>query len=343
MPRFPYVLSFAAFTVFGMAGQAQQQIPPQPPANVPTPLPTVANAIAATVNNQQIPELAVTRALRGKTDASNDKRQEVLNYLIENALVDQYLEQLKVQIEPKEVDAQFIKVKSEIESTGKKMLEFLEEMRITEPELKTQIHATLRWDKFIEQYANDKTLKDFFEANKALFDGTSMRAKHILVTVPSGDAQGAAQAKAKIALVKRQIEERVAKGLAEAGKLDNLELQKKKMQLLNDTFAEMAGKESSCPSKANGGELGWFPRSGARVGEQFANAAFALKPWEMSDAVATEYGYHLILCVEFKAGIERKFEDIREIVKEVYADKMRAAIVARMRPTAKIAINQAPR
>ena len=36
--------------------------------------------------------------------------------------------------------------------------------------------------------------------------------------------------------------------------------------------------------------------------EPFAKAAFALKPYEMSDVVATEFGYHLILVTARKQG-----------------------------------------
>jgi peptidyl-prolyl cis-trans isomerase C len=327
-----------SWVVVGLAGLAAQPPQQNAPGALQPPVSPATNAIAATVNGKAIPEFAVTRALRGKTTVANEKRDEVLNYLIENALVDDYLEQLKIIVEPKEVEAQFTKVKKDIESTGKKYQEFLDELRISEPELQAQIHATLRWEKFIQQYATDKALKEFFEDHKGIFDGTSMRAKHILIPVPAGNAAAADQAKAKIALLKKQIEDRVAKGLAEAGKLDNLEVEKKRIQLLNDTFAETATKESSCPSKSNGGELGWFPRSGGAVAESFAKAAFLLKPWQMSDAVATEYGSHLILCVDYKAGVERPFEEIREIIRDVYADKMREAIVAKMRPTAKIAI-----
>ena len=51
---------------------------------------------------------------------------------------------------------------------------------------------------------------------------------------------------------------------------------------------------------------------------------------------ATTPGYHLILALDTKPGMERKFEDIREVVKEVYADRMREAVVTRQRQTAKI-------
>jgi peptidyl-prolyl cis-trans isomerase C len=337
MWRCRFTFSFVMVAVLSLAAQT-----PQPPQNSPgtlqPPVPGVTQAIAATVNGKQIPEKAVTRALSDRTPMPGEKRQEVLNYLIDNVLIDEYLEQMKIEVDPREIDAQFAKVKKEIEATGKEFRSFLDELQISEPELRTQIFSALRWDKFVQQYATDKKVKDFFDGNKSLFDGTSMRARNILISFPAGNAQAAEQARAKVVMLKKQIEDKVTKGLAAAGKLDNLEAEKKRMKLLEDTFAATAALESTCPSKSNGGELGWFPRSGGPVCEAFAKAAFKLKPWEMSDAVQTEYGYHIILCVESKVGAEPRFDDFHEIARDVYADKLREAVVARMRPTAKIAI-----
>ncbi len=57
-------------------------------------------------------------------------------------------------------------------------------------------------------------------------------------------------------------------------------------------FAELARKNSDCPSGAEGGDLGQFPR-GAMVPE-FDKAAFALEPGQVSDVIETAFGYHLI-------------------------------------------------
>jgi parvulin-like peptidyl-prolyl isomerase len=59
----------------------------------------------------------------------------------------------------------------------------------------------------------------------------------------------------------------------------------------------------------------------------------------MSDVVTTQFGLHLILAVDQKPGKDVKFEDVREIVKDVYADRLHEAIVARMRPAARVAVN----
>jgi peptidyl-prolyl cis-trans isomerase C len=329
-----------------LPAHAQSQEPQEPPPPAPVNNAPPASAVAATVNGQEIPELAVFRALEaGKVplEQRDEIRKDIIRFLADNALVDQYLDQLKVDVGAKEVDAQVDKVKAEIKDQGKDLDTVLKILYLTEADLRVQVKATLRWDKFMQQYAPEKTLKEFFESNKVMFDGSQVRAKHILINVPAGDSKAAEAAKAKIAELKKQIEDKVAKGLADAGALDNLERETKRRKLLAEVFAETASKESACPSKSSGGELLWFPRIGGRVAEPFAQAAFALKPGEMSDAVVTEFGYHLILVTDTKPGVERKFEDVKDVVKDVYADRMREAILQRMKPAANIVVNAAPK
>lgn len=61
----------------------------------------------------------------------------------------------------------------------------------------------------------------------------------------------------------------------------------------NGDFAELAANYSSCPSgKASGGDLGFFSK-GMMVPE-FQDAAFALEVGQLSEAVQTQFGWHLI-------------------------------------------------
>ena len=73
--------------------------------------------------------------------------------------------------------------------------------------------------------------------------------------------------------------------------------EKARCKLIDDAFAEEAKKLSACPSKIQGGDVGWFDRTGVMV-ESFAKTAFALQPYQMSDVVQTQFGYHLILLTE---------------------------------------------
>jgi hypothetical protein len=315
---------------------AQQQAPAQQPA--------APAGDAATVNGQPISEAAVQRALRRvPPDKQAEARPEILNYLIDNTLVDQYLLQVRIEVPQKELDDRVQQIREELKKANQTFEKMLQELAITEQDLRTQLAAELRWERFAAGQANDQVVRELFDKNPEMFDGSMVRARHILLTAAAGDAQAAEQAKARLTQFKQQVEEAAA---AEAAKqpasADNVTREKARGRALEESFAALARKESACPSKEQGGDIGWFPRAGSMV-EPFARAAFALKPGEMSDVIASPFGVHVILVTDRRPGKETKFDDVKEVVKEVYSERMREALCAQLRPNAKIVINTPPK
>jgi peptidyl-prolyl cis-trans isomerase C len=348
-------LALVALGILGLPAVAQDKNPPaaqpaQPPAAtqvrpatpVPQPPPPPTNAVAATVNGQAISEVAVYRALkRVPPDKQAQARTEITKFLIDNALIDQYLIQQKVPVDPAVVEAKLNEVKEELKKQNSTLEKMMQELMLTEPELRAQIVAQLRWEKFLSDQASDKALQDLFAANRRMFDGTMVRARHILLSPPSGDAKANADAKARLQAIKQDVEKRAADGLSKLPpQTDNLGREAARTKLIDDAFTEYATKESACPSKAQGGSLGWFPY--ASMVEPFAKAAFALKPYQMSDVVTTQFGHHLILVTDRKEGTEPKFEECKDDVKEVFYDQLREKLCNQLRANAKIVMATPP-
>jgi parvulin-like peptidyl-prolyl isomerase len=318
---------------------AAQERVPAPPASAPA-----ANAVAATVNGQPILESAVQRGLkRVPPDKHALARPEILDYLVENILIDQHLTQLNVQVEKKDIDAQIEQMKTELKRNNQTIETVLKEMMLTEPELRMHIAADLRWGKFADAQANEKALRELFESNRTMFNGELVHARHILLTPATPDAQASEQSRAQLLLLKSQIDKQVADGLAKlpAGQ-DNLAREQARTKLIDDAFAATARDKSACPSRDKGGDVGWFPRAGSMV-EPFAKAAFDLKPYQISEPVKTQFGCHLILVVDRRAGKETKFEDVKDEVKDVFCERLREGLLVRLKQTAKVVVNPPPR
>lgn len=98
-------------------------------------------------------------------------------------------------------------------------------------------------------------------------------------------------------------EDEVAKARAEAQKV----LQEAKG---GKDFKELAKKYSQDPSAAkNDGDLGFFSRE--KMTPAFSEAAFALKPGEISDLVRTPFGFHIIKSVEVRPEKTDPFDEVK--------------------------------
>ena len=349
MLRGPAALMIGSVLTVSASGQpaAPPTAAPVVPGAVPVaPAPAAPEVrptgVAATVNSQPIPEVAVYRALRQFPPTHQEAaRKEIVAHLVENLLIDQYLGALKITVEEKEVDALIAELKADLEKEKKDMAKELEGMMLTEAEFRVEVSAQMRWEKFVKQQGTEEALKQLHTANPDVFDGTLVRARHVLLT-PGNDPTKQAEAAQKLRAIKATVEAEAKKVVdAMPATADAAAKEQARTKRADELFAAYAKEHSVCPSKKDGGDLSYFPRSGAMV-EPFAKAAFALKNFDMSDVVATEFGYHLIMVTERKQGTPKKFEDVKEDVRMMYAMRLREAVIAQMKPKAQIVINPAP-
>jgi peptidyl-prolyl cis-trans isomerase D len=138
-------------------------------------------------------------------------------------------------------------------------------------------------------------VRKYYDSNSAKYgEPEQRRASHILITVKSGASdEDKAKARARAQAVLSRL--RASPG----------------------AFAELAKKESGDPGSApQGGDLGFFSR-GMMV-RPFEDAAFRLKPGEISDPVESDFGFHIIKVTGVKPSKMKTLEEVRpEIEREL--------------------------
>ncbi|MCX7846936.1 MAG: peptidylprolyl isomerase [bacterium] len=84
--------------------------------------------------------------------------------------------------------------------------------------------------------------------------------------------------------------------------------------LEGEDFAVVAMRESSCPSRAQGGDLGYVERG--QLVPEVERVAFKLRGNEVSGVVRSEFGYHIVQVTDRVAGRRRGLEEVREEIRD---------------------------
>jgi peptidyl-prolyl cis-trans isomerase C len=288
------------------AGASQAAAKPAPNA-VPAQLPDVV----ARVNGEAVTKTDFDRAVQNlETRAGGpippEQRDQVLRGVLDQIVGYTVLLQesraRNVTVQESEVDARITEIRGQFPSE-EAFTQMLTARKLTLDQVKSDVRRDLTIAKLIDEEIASKIavtpgqVDEFYAKNPDQFkQGDSVRASHILISVPKGaDAAAKAQARARAEQVLKDVK---------AGQ----------------DFAALAKQHSADPgSAANGGDLGFF-QQGQMVGP-FNDAAFTLALGTTSDLVETEFGFHIIKVIEKKAGRTIPLEEVKPQV-EQYLDRL---------------------
>jgi parvulin-like peptidyl-prolyl isomerase len=209
-----------------------------------------------------------------------------LDQVIKRRLITKFLDDKKIEASKSEVDA-IIKRKAEgLAKQGSSLAEYLAKNSLTEQAFRDDQEWQIRWEKAVTTYLTEANLEKYFDAHRKEYDGTEVRVSQILLR-PNGtlDADKIKSMADRAKTIRDSI----------VGELT--------------TFPVAAKKYSEAPSRAQGGDIGFIPRHGL-MDEDFAAAAFALEPGQISEPVLTRYGAHLIQVTEIRPG-KKTARDVR--------------------------------
>ena len=228
-------------------------------------------------------------------------KKMVLEEIIRNELLYQECLKNNVEIDDDEINKKYESEKNQFSSDAE-FYQRLKELNNSEELYKSQIKRVLAIQRLINQKfkptVTDQEIRKYYDDNPDQFKQKSqVRASHILISVDS------TATKAQKDAARKEIEALLAR--VKGG----------------EDFAAVAKEKSQCPSSVNGGDLGFFPRG--EMVKPFEDAAFYMKPGEISNIVETQFGYHIIKLTDKKDEKTIGFEEARqEINKTLKKEKI---------------------
>jgi peptidyl-prolyl cis-trans isomerase C len=312
------VVAFLAVVLVGPPGLAKEKQPPEGKV-------AVVNGSVITLADFDREMGRVQQRLfgRGKPPGGSqlsEIKKEVLENLINHELIYQESQKKGITIDEAAVDEQMKKWKGRFSSEAE-FKSWLSKENLSEAAIESRFKRNMAIQQFIDKEfvqritVSDEESKTYYDSNPDLFkQPEQVRARHILIKVDSGvDESQKVQARKKM----EKIQEKVRKG---------------------EDFAALAKESSEGPSSARGGDLGYFRRG--QMAKSFEEAAFTLRPGEVSDIVETEFGYHVIKVIDKKPETTIAYDDIKDrLEKHLKREKVRKEVrlhVEKLKEKAKV-------
>jgi peptidyl-prolyl cis-trans isomerase C len=271
--------------------------------------PAEGGKMAVKVNGTTITEAEVaeeegrlTMAMGGRMDPQQLEsmkpmiREQATNNLINRTLLAEAVKKEGIEVTPEEVDTRMADL--EMAAGGTEAFEErLSMMGVTRDELRDEIELGVKIEKLMDEKAGgdseptEADMRAFYDENPAQFEKPEqVRASHILF-MAGEDATDEAKAE------KRGEAEKVLAQIRDGG-----------------DFSALATANSDCPSASKGGDLGYFSRG--QMVPPFEEAAFAMKPGDVSGLVETRFGYHIIKLTDRTGAEKVPYEEAKNNIKQ---------------------------
>ncbi len=308
-------------------------MPPGHPGTAPAGPPVPPETVIVTVNGQEITQgeidKEIARMVFGGRPVPPAQMAMVRSrfgpqaekMMIERKLLEDAIEKETLEVSAEELAARWKEIETRLPE-GVTRAQVLERNGLTQEAADVEITRAIKMEKLLNKHAptepiSDEKAKEHYDSNLARFKTPAkVRARHILLKVDKGATDE------EKASVKKKMEEIKAELAKEGGK----------------DFAALALEHSGCPSKAKGGDLGFFGKG--QMVPEFDKLAFTLEKDVVSEPFLTDFGWHIMEVQEKTEARTKPFEEVKEQVKKQLGQgdlqKAQTAYLDTLRASAKI-------
>jgi peptidyl-prolyl cis-trans isomerase C len=160
-------------------------------------------------------------------------------------------------------------------------------------------------EKYLQQALSDSKLKEYYQNNAELYEERRVRVSHILFRTHEAMTESEKAEKLKLA---QQVRAKIAS---------------------SEDFASLARETSEDTASAQkGGEMGWLNTK--TIDSRFAEAIAALSVGEISNPVATNFGYQIIMLLEEPSVVTKPIDLVQQNVKNDLREQLRQAELSRL-------------
>ncbi|MGD0627164.1 MAG: peptidylprolyl isomerase [Thermodesulfobacteriota bacterium] len=226
-----------------------------------------------------------------------EARKAVLDQLIENKLLDQEIRSKKIEVPEREVDAAIQDIMNQNHLTENELKKALAKDGLTYSHYRQRLRESLGKMHLVNREIKSKIVikeedlrKTYSQNLKGYTDPLEVKVQQIFLPIPQWATEE------QITTIRKEAQSILGK--ARQG----------------EDFAQLAVNYSKGPEASEGGVLGFFKPKELRP--ELEEAAFKLKPGELSDLIKSPEGFHILRVMERKGGEPKPFAEVQDKIRD---------------------------